>query len=282
MGIESLFADPSGLALLVLALVTAGAAIGLLAGLFGVGGGAISVPVFYETFLRLGMDGDTAMPLAVGTSLAMIIPTSILSARSHARKGALDMPQLKAWAVPILAGVIAGSVLARHAPAELFQIVFIAVSSTMATRLLLARQSKPIRDGFSRLGSAVYGLTLGILSALMGIGGGAISNLILTLHGWTMHRAVATSAGVGVLIAIPGTVGYVIAGLGQAGLPPDAVGYVSVSAVLLTLPAALLTTRLGVRIAHNLEQGTLKRLFGVFLLLVALRFGVALLLGMGG
>lgn len=282
MGIGSLFADPAGLAVLVLALVTAGAAIGFLAGLFGVGGGAISVPVFYETFLSLGMDADTAMPLAVGTSLAMIIPTSILSARSHARKGALDMPQLKAWAFPILAGVVAGSVLARHAPAELFQIVFIAVSSIMATRLLLARKSKPIRDGLSRLGSAVYGLTLGILSALMGIGGGAISNLILTLHGWTMHRAVATSAGVGVLIAIPGAVGYVAAGLGQAGLPPDAVGYVSVGALLLTLPAALLTTRIGVGLAHRLEQGTLKRLFGVFLLLVALRFGVAVLLGMGG
>lgn len=278
MGFEALFADPSGMALLVLALVAAGAAIGLLAGLFGVGGGAISVPVFYETFLRLGMDPDTAMPLAVGSSLAMIVPTSISSARSHARKGALDMRQLKAWALPILAGVIAGSILARFAPAELFQIVFIAVSSTLATHLLLARQSKPIRDRMSKLGSAVYGFVVGVLSALMGIGGGAISNLILTLHGWTMHRAVATSAGVGVLIAIPGTIGYLIAGIGQAGLPPDAVGYVSVSALVLTLPAALLTTRLGVGIAHRLEQGTLKRLFGIFLLLVALRFAFAVLL----
>lgn len=278
MGIEALVADPYGLALLVMTLVAAGAAIGFLAGLFGVGGGAISVPVFYETFLRLGMGADTAMPLAVGTSLAMIVPTSVVSARSHARKGALDMAQLKAWAIPILAGVVAGSVLARFAPAELFQIVFIIVSSTLATRLLLARQAKPIRDGMSRVGSAVYGVVVGLLSALMGIGGGAISNLILTLHGWTMHRAVATSAGVGVLIAIPGTIGYLVAGLGQPGRPPDAIGYVSISALIVTLPAALLTTRLGVGIAHKLQQGTLKRLFGVFLLLVALRFAAAIAL----
>lgn len=263
---------------ILITLVVAGACIGVLAGLFGVGGGAISVPVFYETFLRLGMDPDAAMPLAVGTSLAMIVPTSILSAWSHAQKGALDMDQLKAWVLPILAGVIAGSVLARFAPAELFQLVFIAVSLTMATRLLLARQSKPIRGGISRFGSIVYGFVVGVLSALMGIGGGALSNLILTLHGWTMHKAVATSAGVGVLIAVPGTVGYMIAGLGQPGLPPDTFGYVSISSLVLTLPAALLTTRLGVRIAHNLEQGTLKQLFGVFLLLVAVRFGVAVLL----
>ena len=105
------------------------------------------------------------------------------------------------------------------------------------------------RDGMGRIGNAAYGALVGLLSVLMGIGGGAISNLILTLQGWTMHRAVATSAGVGVLIALPGTIGYLLAGWGQPGLPADALGYVSISALILTLPTALLCTRLGVR-AH--------------------------------
>ncbi|MDG4649279.1 sulfite exporter TauE/SafE family protein [Roseibacterium sp. SDUM158017] len=277
MGLETLLADPSALWALVLTLVLAGAAIGVLAGLFGVGGGAISVPVFYETFLRLGLDPDIAMPLAVGTSLAMIIPTAILSARAHAAKGALDMDQLKSWALPILAGVVVGSAVARYAPAELFQIVFVAISAIMSFRLLLANEARPIREGMGRLGNTAYGALVGFLSVLMGIGGGAISNLILTLHGWTMHRAVATSAGVGVLIAVPGTIGYVLAGWGRPGLPADALGYVSASALVLTLPTALLCTRLGVGLAHALPQKALKRLFGGFLLLVAMRFAWAIL-----
>ncbi|MGP1355347.1 sulfite exporter TauE/SafE family protein [Roseicyclus sp.] len=277
MGLEALLGDPSALVMLALTLIGAGAAIGVLAGLFGVGGGAISVPVFYESFLRFGLDPDRAMPLAVGTSLAMIVPTAILSARSHAAKGALDMDQLRAWTLPVLGGVIAGSVVARFAPAEVFQAVFVAISATMAARLLLAAGAKPIRDGMGRVGNLGFGALVGLLSALMGIGGGAISNLILTLHGWTMHRAVATSAGVGVLVAVPGTVGYVLAGWGQPGLPPDALGYVSASALVLTLPTALLTTRLGVRFAHALDQATLKRLFGLFLLAVSIRFVIALL-----
>lgn len=137
-GIEPLLHPATALPLIT-ALLMSGAAIGVLAGLFGVGGGAISVPVFYETFLRLGTGPDVAMPLAVGTSLAMIVPTSILSARSHAAKGTLDMAVLRAWAVPVLIGVALGSVLARQADAALFQIVFVLVAGTNAAKLLFAR-----------------------------------------------------------------------------------------------------------------------------------------------
>jgi uncharacterized membrane protein YfcA len=132
------------------------------------------------------------------------------------------------------------------------------------------------RDGMGRIGNAAYGALVGLLSVLMGIGGGAISNLILKLHGWAMHRAVAASAGVGVLIALPGTIGYLLAGWGQPGLPADAHGYVSISALIPTLPAALLCTRLGVSLAHALPQKSLKRLSGGFLLLVAIRFAWAI------
>ena len=274
---SALLADPGTLALLCLGLIVAGALIGLLAGLFGVGGGAISVPVFYETFLFMDAPADIAMPLAVGTSLAMIIPTSILSAKTHAEKGALDMPHLRAWALPVTAGVLIGSAVARFAPAEVFQIVFAAVAGFNAFKMLFVRKPWLIRDGLpGEPLRGLYGAIVGLLSALMGIGGGAISNLILTLHGWTMHRAVATSAGVGLLIAIPGAIGYVIAGWGKPGLPPDAVGFVSLAALVLTLPTALLTTRRGARLAHALSRETLTRLFGLFLAIVAIRFVIAL------
>ena len=274
---NALLADPGTLALLCLGLIVAGALIGLLAGLFGVGGGAISVPVFYETFLFMDAPADIAMPLAVGTSLAMIIPTSILSAKTHAEKGALDMPHLRAWALPVTAGVLIGSAVARFAPAEVFRIVFAAVAGFNAFKMLFVRKPWRIRDGLpGEPLRSLYGAIVGLLSALMGIGGGAISNLILTLHGWSMHRAVATSAGVGLLIAIPGAIGYVIAGWGKPGLPPDAVGFVSLAALVLTLPTALLTTRRGARLAHALSRETLTRLFGLFLAIVAIRFVIAL------
>ncbi|MBN8189122.1 MAG: sulfite exporter TauE/SafE family protein [Rhodobacteraceae bacterium] len=274
---SALLADPGTLALLCLGLIVAGALIGLLAGLFGVGGGAISVPVFYETFLFMDAPADIAMPLAVGTSLAMIIPTSILSAKTHAEKGALDMPHLRAWALPVTAGVLIGSAVARFAPAEVFQIVFAAVAGFNAFKMLFVKKPWLIREGLpGEPLRGLYGAIVGLLSALMGIGGGAISNLILTLHGWSMHRAVATSAGVGLLIAIPGAIGYVVAGWGKPGLPPDAVGFVSLAALVLTLPTALLTTRRGARLAHALSRETLTRLFGLFLAIVAIRFVIAL------
>lgn len=269
--------DPGTALPLIALLLMSGAAIGILAGLFGVGGGAISVPVFYDTFLRLGMAPDIAMPMAVGTSLAMIVPTSILSARTHAARGTVDMALLKAWAVPVLVGVALGSILARHASAALFQVVFVLVAGTNAFKLLFAKGNWKFRDDMpGPVGSSLYGLATGLLSALMGVGGGAISNLILTLNGRSIHQAVSTSAGVGVLIAVPGSIGYVLAGWGKDGLPADAVGFVSILTLLLTVPMALLTTRIGVRLAHALSRENLSRLFGVFLALVCLRFLVAL------
>lgn len=266
------------LLILVGSLLVAGALIGILAGLFGVGGGAISVPVFFETFCAFGLQDVAAMPLAVGTSLAMIIPTAIMSTREHARRGSVDWDLLHAWAVPILSGVVAGSVLARFAAPALFQIVFIAVATTVATKLLLGNPKWQLRDGLPPEPlRAFYGACLGLASSLMGVGGGAISNMILTLHGRTIHQAVATSAGVGVLIAVPGTLGYILAGWGKPGLSPDAIGYVSLAALAVTMPTALLCARFGARLAHALSKPVLSRLFGIFLLLAAANFALTLL-----
>ncbi|MGP3698474.1 sulfite exporter TauE/SafE family protein [Rhodobacter sp. NSM] len=266
------------IAALIAALAAAGALTGFLAGLFGIGGGAISVPVFFEVFRLIGHPPEVAMPLAVGTSLAVIVPTSIVSARAHMQRGTVDIDLLKLWALPILVGVAIGSALASVAPPKVFQGVFVGVALVISTKLLTGGGWR-LGEGLpGRAVMRAYGAVIGLVSALMGIGGGAISSLILTLHGVTIHRAVSTAAGVGVLIAIPGTLGYMIAGWGQPGLPPDALGFVSTAAFLLTIPTSMLTARLGVALAHRLSKKSLERAFGCFLLIVCARFLAAMVL----
>ncbi len=186
------------LALLAIGLLTAGVATGLLAGLFGVGGGAIIVPVLYEAFRLFGVAEEVRMPLAVGTSLAIIVPTSIQSYRTHLSKGAVDTSILKQWAVPVVLGVVVGSVLARWAPAEVFKLVFVVVAGFSAAKLLFASDRWKLAEDFPK-GPVMtaYGGLVGVLSALMGIGGGQLSNLFMTFYGRPIHQAVATSSGLG-------------------------------------------------------------------------------------
>ncbi|MES2813527.1 MAG: sulfite exporter TauE/SafE family protein [Pseudomonadota bacterium] len=269
--------DPATLLPLIAALAVAGALIGFLAGLFGIGGGAISVPVFYEVFQSLGHAPEVAMPMAVGTSLAVIIPTSIQSSRGHFLRGTVDMDLLRAWVLPVLLGVAVGSVIARYAEPQVFQLVFAAVAAVNAAKLLSGGSGWRLSDSLpAKPVLRTYGVGVGLVSALMGIGGGAVSNLILTLHNVPIHRAVSTSAGVGVLIAIPGTLGYMAAGWGRADLPSDAIGFVSLATFALTIPTSLLTTRFGVALAHRLSRRNLELMFGLFLAAVCLRFLVAI------
>ncbi len=273
--------DPATLGLLGLLLAVAGAVTGILAGLFGVGGGAITVPLLYAVFGLLAVPEEVRMPLAVGTSLAIIIPTSLQSARGHYLRGVMDTGVIRIWALPVLAGVLAGAAIARFAPGAVFQAVFVLVAGINAVRLFSGsdrwRLSASLpRDGVLR----VYGVVIGLASALMGIGGGAITNLVLMLHGHDIRRSVATSSAVGVLISIPGALGYVWAGWGRAGLPPLSLGFVSALAFAVIVPATVLTTRIGVRLAHALPRRALEIGFACFLTLVATRFAVRLAFGL--
>ncbi|TNC72586.1 sulfite exporter TauE/SafE family protein [Rubellimicrobium roseum] len=258
---------------MLVALLAAGTVIGFLAGLFGIGGGAISVPVFYQAFGVIGLSDEVRMPLAVGTSLAVIIPTSFLSARAHLRRGTVDTALLRVWIVPVILGVVLGALIARIADPWVFKVVFVGVAGVNAAKLLLGGEGWRVRDSLpGKWALRAYGAITGVLSALMGIGGGAITNLILTLHGVPIHRAVSTGAGAGVLIAFPATLGYVYAGWGKPGLPLDATGYVSWLTFLATVPTTLVTTRLGVALAHRLSRRQLETAFGLFLLFVSARF----------
>jgi uncharacterized membrane protein YfcA len=278
--------DVSELVELAGLLVAVGALSGFLAGLFGIGGGAILVPVFYECFRLAGVPVEVRMPLCIGTSLAIIIPTSIRSYRAHRARGAVDMEILKTWWLPVLIGVIAGSITARYAPERLFKIVFVMVAYSAAARLLLARETWKFGDDLPRgpLMKA-YGFGVGILSTLMGIGGGLFSNLLMTFYGRPIHQAVATSSALAVLISIPGALGYVYAGWPAAAHYPDvaalqwpfALGYVSLIGAILVMPTSLLTAGLGVRVAHAMSKRTLEVAFGCYLFIVGSRFVISLL-----
>jgi uncharacterized protein len=270
---------------LALALVAAGVVMGLFAGLFGVGGGAIVIPVLYEVFRIAGVPDEVRMPLCVGTSLAIIIPTSIASFRSHNARGAADLDVLKRWALPVVAGVILASAIARHAPEQLFKVVFVVIAGFSALRLLFHPDGWRFADELpGRALMSLYGMIIGSLSALMGIGGGQIANLFMTFHGKSIHQAIATSSGLGALIAVPATLGYIYAGWPRAvEFPavsalqfPYALGYVSLIGTLLVVPTSTLVAPLGARLAHRLTKRQLEVAFGLFLLSVSVRFLVSL------
>jgi len=268
------------LAFLAVSLLLGGAATGLLAGVFGVGGGAVVVPILYEVFRAIGVPEDVRMPLCVGTSLAVIIPTSIRSFNAHRAKGMVDLSILKVWAVPVVLGVLVGSWIARYAPADLFKIVFVVVAIISALRLLFAADRwKFGEDMPGKPLMVAYGGVIGVLSALMGIGGGQLSSLFMTFYGRPIHQAVATSSGLGVLISIPGALGFVYAGWPKMDvLPPLSLGYVSLIGFLLFIPTSIWTAPIGARLAHRLSKRRLEIAFGLFLLVVAARF-IASLLG---
>jgi uncharacterized membrane protein YfcA len=280
--------DISELLELAFLLAAVGALSGFLAGVFGVGGGAILVPVFYECFRLAGVPLAVRMPLCIGTSLAIIIPTSVRSYRAHYARGAVDMEALKAWWLPVLIGVLAGSVTARYAPERLFRIVFVGMAWSAAARLLLARAAWKFGDDLPKgpLMKA-YGFFVGLFSTLMGIGGGLVSNLLMTFYGRPIHQAVATSSALAVLISIPGTLGYIYAGWPAAMRYPDvaalqlpfAIGYVSLIGAELVMPTSLLTAPLGVKAAHAMSRRTLEMAFGIYLFIVGGRFVISLLYG---
>jgi uncharacterized membrane protein YfcA len=278
--------DPKEIIELALLLIAVGALSGFMAGLFGIGGGAILVPVFYECFRLVGVPLEVRMPLCIGTSLAIIIPTSIASFRAHYKRGAVDMDILRRWWLPIIIGVVVGSVTARYAPERLFKIVFVMVAWFAASRLLLARDNWKLGDEVPT-GSLmrVYGFFVGLLSTLMGVGGGLFANLLMTFYGRPIHQAVATSSALAVLISIPGALGYVYAGWPVAARFPDvaalqlpfALGYVSLIGALLVMPTTLITAPLGVKVAHALSKRTLEMAFGAYMFIVGGRFAISLL-----
>jgi uncharacterized membrane protein YfcA len=274
------FAHANDLALIAAAIVIGGVVTGLLAGMFGIGGGGVIVPVLYEVFRALEVPESVRMQLCVGTSLAIIVPTAMRSYRAHRERGAVMSNVVRIWTIPAVAGVGVGALIAGFAPGWVFKLAFCMIAATIAFKLLLGRDDWRIADDLPRgLPMIVYGFLIGLSASLMGVSGGSVSNAILTLHNRPIHSAVATSAGLGIPITIAGAIGFAIAGLPQQALmPPLSIGFVSLIGFALMAPVSTFVARYGARLAHALPRRKLEIAFGIFLLVISVRFLAGLLL----
>jgi uncharacterized membrane protein YfcA len=263
---------------LALAIIVGGVITGLLAGLFGIGGGAVIVPVLYEVFRILDVPDAVRMQLCVGTSLAIIVPTTIQSYLTHRAKGLVVPGVLRLWALPAVIGVVCGAAIAYFAPAAVFKIAFVVIATFIATKFLFAGDRWNLgTDLPGAVPMRLYGFIIGLTSSLMGVSGGSLSNIALTLYGKSIHQAVATSAGLGVPITIVGTLGYVLAGWhDRALLPPFSLGFVSLIGVVIMAPVSSFAAPYGARLAHRLSRRTLEIAFSVFLLLISARFLISI------
>lgn len=259
-------------------IVGGGVITGLLAGTFGVGGGSVIVPVLFEVFGVLGVSEDVRMQLCVGTSIAIIVPTALRSYLTHRAKGFVIPGVIRVWTIPGVVGVACGALAAAFAPAAVFTVSFVIIASFIAVKLLFAGDRWNL--GSDLPGPALmmlYGFGVGLGGSLMGVSGGALSTIVLTVYGKPIHNAVATSAGIGVPITIAGAIGFTLAGLPhQAMLPPLSLGFVSLLGLVLMAPVSSFVAPYGARLAHRLSRRTLEIAFGCFLFLVSLRFLVSL------
>lgn len=256
----------------LVALLAAGLLAGFAAGMFGIGGGFVVVPALFLVLPLLGGAAAQYAHVAIGTSAATIIVTSIRSLRSHAKRGAVDFEVLRTWAPWLVLGDGIGVVLAGHFDGRALLIVFAAGVLLMSVNFLVPRfgdrvVSDQMPGGVLRLGIAGG---LGTFSSLLGIGGGTIAIMVMTLCGRSIHRAIATASGIGTLIAIPSAIGFAIIGFRETGLPWGSLGFVNLPATAAIASMSVLTAPLGVAAAHNLQPALLKRVFGVYLVLIAI------------
>lgn len=254
-----------------LGLLLAGLVAGFAGGVFGIGGGFVVVPALLLMLPLLGGDAAQYAHVAIGTSAATIIVTSIRSVLSHHRRGSVDFEILKSWAPWVILGDGVGVLLASHVNGHVLTMVFATGVMLMSLNFLIPRVGDRVLTDQMPSGVLRVGIAggLGTFSSLLGIGGGTIAIMVMTLCGRTIHRAVGTAAGVGTLIAIPSAIGFALIGLHDKGLPWGSVGYVNMPATLAIASMSMLTAPLGVAAAHALEPRMLKRVFGIYLVVIA-------------
>ncbi|MGS4885402.1 sulfite exporter TauE/SafE family protein [Roseibium sp. MB-4] len=260
------------LALLAGALLATGLVAGIIAGLLGVGGGIVIVPVLYYMFTALKIDPAILMHVAVGTSLATILATGTSSARAHYNRGSVDMDLLKRWWWAIAIGVISGAMIAGNMSGGALTLVFGVVALLVSANMLLRKEGSALADKLP--GSPIkelLGFLIGGISVMMGIGGGTLGVPTLTLFDYPIRKAVGTAAAIGLIIAVPGTLMSIFFGWGAEGLPPLSLGYVNLIGFFLIIPASTFAAPLGAKIAHAIDPSKLKLIFALFLGFTGLR-----------
>jgi uncharacterized protein len=249
-------------------LLVIGAFAGVIAGLLGVGGGIVLVPAFFYTFTALGYAGPQLMQICLATSLATIVVTSIRSARAHHARGAVDWEILRGWAPAIAAGALLGVVVAAGLRSVVLQAIFGVLGVLVGLYLAFGRPHWRLGDAMPRgIGRAVTGPVLGFLSVLMGIGGGSFGVPLMSLYGVPIHRAVATASGFGLVIAVPSVAGFLF--LRPEAPPPWTLGAVNLPAFVVVVATTFVTAPWGVRLAHAMDPKPLRRVFAVFIMVMA-------------
>jgi len=261
------------LALMAVELGLGGLVTGILAGLLGIGGGGILVPILFEVFRIQGVPEDVRMHLCVGTSLAIIIPTSLRSFSGHKAKGAVDMEIVRVMGPLVAVGVVSGAFIAAYASGGVLKTVYIISCALMSARLFAGGDRLNVGSEMpGALAQRIVGLVVGLFSTLIGIGGGVYITAFMSLYKRPIHQAVATASGFGPIIAIPAAIGYVIAGWKSAQLPPFSLGYVNLLAAVLVMPASVYAAPIGVKLAHGISRRALELAFATFLAVVSVRF----------
>jgi uncharacterized protein len=265
------------LSYVILLLFAAGIFASFISGLFGIGGGTVLVPAFYQVFSSIGVDENVRMHLAVGTSTAFVVVTSLRSFMQHTQNKSVDMSLLKSWLVPIPIGAFAGVYALNYISSDMLRIIFAILCTLISVKLLFQRDGWRFGDdvpkGFLRVS---VGFIIGFISTLMGVGGGVLNNTFMMSYGRSIHQAVATSSGVGVMIAIPGVIGLIFSGSYDQNLPDFSIGYIHWLSFLLVVPLTLWITPFGVRIAQSTSKKRLEMALGSYLIVVAIRFFMTL------
>lgn len=254
------------------AMLATGCVAGVMAGLFGIGGGIVIVPVLELTLGFLGVDPAIRMHVAVATSLAVIIPTSISSARAHHQRQAVDMAIIKRWSVFVLLGALVGTWIAAQVHSRVLAMIFATLALMIALKMIVLPQSRNLAQDVPRGPlMPIIPTAIGCLSSMMGIGGGTFSVMILTLFNQPIHRAVGTASLFGLAISLPGTIGFILTGWNDVRVPPGSLGFVSLVGFALIAPTTVLTAPIGAKIAHSFSEKKLSMFFGVFLVTAAAR-----------
>ncbi|MDH3614976.1 MAG: sulfite exporter TauE/SafE family protein [Gammaproteobacteria bacterium] len=253
-------------------MLVTGCVAGVLAGLFGIGGGVVIVPVLEAALGFLGVDAAIRMHIAVATSLATIIPTSISSARAHHQRQSVDVEIVKRWAIFVLLGALLGAWIASQVHSRVLALVFATLALLVAIKMVLLPETRNLTEEVPRGPLVpVIPTAIGCFSSMMGIGGGTFSVMTLTLFNQPIHRAVGTAALFGLVISLPATAGFILTGWGDVRLPAGSIGYVSLIGFACIAPATIIAAPLGAKIAHGLSHKRLSMLFGAFLVVASLR-----------
>ena len=264
--------DQNQIIFIIVAMAASAVPVGFMAGLFGIGGGLITVPVLFYIFNLIGLDKSFIMHLAIGTSFAIIIPTSISSVVTHMKYKAVDFDVVKTFGVFVILGVVFGTVFATNLKTGGLILFFSIMTMIFSLFFLIAKEKpNPIKKKINLIIKILSGFTSGFLSAPMGIGGGIINTPILKMFGYPINIAIGCSAAFGFLISFMGAIGFIISGQYLDIDAPLSLGFVNIPAFLIFVPITTFMAKIGARTVHKVNKNIIGKLFGAFLFLVSLR-----------